>query len=96
MEGKVAERKDVIAESVIIITFDPDTREPIIKTQNTTYHQMKVAGQDLFTVGDEMHRTVLRDEITKASREQAMAAQKKAQDAALLAKVADDIKRGKQ
>ena len=91
----MAERTDEPTESVIIITFDPVTCEPIIKTQNTTYHQMKVAGEDLFTVGDEMHRVVIRDEITKAAREQAMIAQKKTQDAALLAKVAADISRKK-
>jgi len=92
----MAERKDDIAEPIIIITFDLDTREPIIKTQNTNYHQMKVAGMDLYTVGDEMHRTGLREEMHKAMQKQMMEAQKKAHDAALVAQVAADIKAGKK
>jgi len=91
----MAERKDNVAEPIIIITFDAVTREPIIKSQNTNYHQMKVAGQDLFTVGDEMHRTAIRDEIHKATVQAQVEARKKAEDAALVAQVAADIKKGK-
>lgn len=91
----MAERKEV-EEPVIIITFDIETREPIIKTHNVNYHQMKVAGQDLFTVGDEMHRAALRDEMHKAMQQQMAEAQKKAQEAAMIAQVAADIKKAKK
>ena len=89
----MAELKDA-QEPLIIITFDLETREPIIKTQGVNYHQMRVAGQDLFTVGDEMHRAALRDEMHKAMQLQMMEKQKKAEEAALIAKVAADIKKG--
>ena len=92
----MAERKDDTTEPIIIITFDPETREPIMKTQNTTFHQLKVAGQDLFTVGDEMHRAALRDEMHKAVQQRMAEEQQKARDAALVAQVAADIKAGKK
>jgi hypothetical protein len=89
-----AERKDDIAEPIIIITFGPGG-EPIIKSQHANFHQLKVAGQDLFTIGDEMHRATLREEMMQAMQKQAVEARKKAEDAALVAQVAADIKRGK-
>ncbi len=91
----MAERKDDVAEPIIIITFDAVTREPIIKSQHANFHQLKVAGQDLFTIGDEMHRATLREEMMQAAQQRMADARKKAEDAALVAQVAADIKRGK-
>jgi hypothetical protein len=89
----MAERKDDVAEPIIIITFGPGG-EPIIKTQNVNYHHVKTAGQDLFTIGDEMHRAMLREEMMQAVQQQMQEARKKAEDAALVAQIAADIKRG--
>ena len=89
----MAEAKDV-NEPIIMITFDPETRQPIIKTQNCNYFVIKAAGQELFTIGDEMHRAALRDEMMQIVQKQQAEARKKAEEAALIAQVAADIKRG--
>jgi hypothetical protein len=90
----MAERKDDVAEPIIIITFGPGG-EPIIKTQNVNFYHIKVAGDHLFTIGDEMHRATLRDEMMQAAQQRMQEARKKAEEAALVAQVAADIKRGK-